>query len=215
MAKGKRKSKARVTAYTRNRERVMRYIRNQRKRGIEIDLYFPTEKELRKSGVRGQELASLTRTLKTLTPKVLKEEYGKPVTRIKEPKQETFKVPFHPAESHDVITSIIWNDFVEVVKNAHQDTRAMLQAWVNSMIEQNGKDAFMNAIRQAANEGKTLSYVMTYAKNTEMLYDFIETVLDNFPEQGVLYKEDTLDRMQYWQSLGDALEQDEDWQEPL
>ena len=210
----KRKSKARVTAYTRNRERVMRYIRNQRKRGIEIDLYFPSEKELRKSGVRGQELASLTRVLKTLTPKALK-EYGRPVTKSKELTQETFKAPFHPAASHDVITSIIWSDFVDVVKTAHQDTRAMLQAWVSSMIEQNGKDAFMDAIRQAANEGKTLSYQMTYAKNTEMLYDFIETVLDNIPEQGVLYKEEMLDRMQYWQSLGDALEQDEDWQEPL
>lgn len=215
----RKKSKTRPTAYTRNRERIMRYIRAQRKRGIEIDLYFPTEREVRKSGVRGQELASLTRILKTLTPKVLKEEYGKSITdqRPEQPStnEQGFSAPFNPATFHDIVTSILWNDFIEVVKIAHKDTRAMLQAWVNSMIAENGKDAFMEAIRGAADNGKVLTYQMTYAKNIDMLYDFIEVVLDNFPDQGVLYKDETLDRVKFWQSLGDALEQDEDWQEPL
>lgn len=59
------------TKYTKNRNRVTSYIRRLRKKGLQLDLYFPTERELRKEGIKGTELAKLTRQLKTYTPKVL------------------------------------------------------------------------------------------------------------------------------------------------
>lgn len=62
------------TAYTRNRERIMRQLRRERARGKETFLpYIPTERELRKQGVKGKELAALTRELKKITPKKIRE----------------------------------------------------------------------------------------------------------------------------------------------
>lgn len=62
------------TAYTRNRERIMRQLRRERARGKETFLpYIPTERELRKQGVKGKELAELTRELKKITPKKIRE----------------------------------------------------------------------------------------------------------------------------------------------
>lgn len=62
------------TAYTRNRERIMRQLRRERARGKETFLpYIPTERELRKQGVKGKELSALTRELKKITPKKIRE----------------------------------------------------------------------------------------------------------------------------------------------
>ena len=62
------------TAYTRNRERIMRQLRRERAREKKTFLpYIPTEKELRKQGVKGKELAALTRELKKITPKKIRE----------------------------------------------------------------------------------------------------------------------------------------------
>lgn len=66
--------KRKQTAYTRNRERIMRQLRRERERGKETFLpYIPTERELRKQGVKGKELSALTRELKKITPKKIRE----------------------------------------------------------------------------------------------------------------------------------------------
>lgn len=77
-------AKKRKTQYTKQRNRVTSYIRKMRNKGVEIDLYFPTELELRKSGVKSSELGALTRKLKQLTPKELK----KLAIVVTEPTQE-------------------------------------------------------------------------------------------------------------------------------
>lgn len=52
----------------------MRQLRRERARGKETFLpYIPTEIELRKQGVKGKELASLTRELKKITPEKIRE----------------------------------------------------------------------------------------------------------------------------------------------
>ena len=40
-------------------------------------------------------------------------------------------------------------------------------------------------------------------------------MLDYLPDEGILYKEEMLDKIEYMKRLGDALEQDEDWEYPL
>lgn len=86
-------SKRRKTQYTRQRNRVTSYIRKLRKKGLEVDIYFPTELELRKAGVKGSELGALTRKLKQYTPEVLKQlatTIYKPTQEIKR-KRESLK----------------------------------------------------------------------------------------------------------------------------
>lgn len=88
-------AKKRKTQYTRQRNRVTAYIRKLRKTGLVVDLYFPTEHELRKSGVKGSELTKLTRELKKIKPKELR-SVAKPLTINK---QEPTNTPgFEPPE---------------------------------------------------------------------------------------------------------------------
>lgn len=68
MARKKKQTKS--TAYSKQRERVLSFIRRAEKRGYFLNQEFslPTETELRKSGVKGAKLAARTRQLKRLTP---------------------------------------------------------------------------------------------------------------------------------------------------
>lgn len=68
MARKKKQTKS--TAYSKQRERVLSFIRRAEKRGYFLTHEFslPTETELRKSGVKGAKLAARTRQLKRLTP---------------------------------------------------------------------------------------------------------------------------------------------------
>ena len=66
------KRKKKVSAYTRNRNRINSYIRRLNKQGLITDLYIPTEKMMRDQGVKGAELTKLTLELKSLTPEKLK-----------------------------------------------------------------------------------------------------------------------------------------------
>jgi hypothetical protein len=67
-----------TTQYTKQRNRILRYINRQKKKSLVTDLYFPTEKELRKQGVKGKELTKLTNELKRLTSKNLKGYFYNP-----------------------------------------------------------------------------------------------------------------------------------------
>lgn len=88
-------AKRRKTQYTTQRNRVTSYIRKLRKKGLEVDIYFPTELELRKTGINGSELSKLTIKLKQYTAKVLKQI----ATPIPQPTQEPTNTPgFVPPE---------------------------------------------------------------------------------------------------------------------
>lgn len=68
MARKKKQTKS--TAYSKQRERVLSFIRRAEKRGYFLTQEFslPTETELRKTGIKGAKLAARTRQLKRLTP---------------------------------------------------------------------------------------------------------------------------------------------------
>lgn len=68
MARKKKQTKS--TAYSKQRERVLSFIRRAEKRGYFLtqEFSFPTETELRKTGIKGAKLAARTRQLKRLTP---------------------------------------------------------------------------------------------------------------------------------------------------
>ena len=40
-------------------------------------------------------------------------------------------------------------------------------------------------------------------------------MIDYLPDEGVLYKEQMLDKVEYMKRMGDALEQEEDWEYPF
>lgn len=81
------------------------------------------------------------------------------------------------------------------------------------MISENGKHSVAKMLNDGAEAGNILTWDIAYKVDQAVTY--ISNMLDYLPDQGVLYKEETLDRVEYMKRFGDALEQDEDWEEPV
>ena len=206
-------AKRRKTQYTKQRNRVIAYIRKLRKQGLEVDLYFPTELELRKSGVKGTELAGLTRKLKQLTSKELK--------RLATPKptQEPTNTPgFIPPENISEDESFFDNVVISqwygtLGEFSNGEAYNLLRSWMGNTIRTEGKHNTAVMLQDGAENGHLLTWEVVYRHDNAVLY--IGYMLDYLPDEGVLYKEETLDKIEYMKRLGDALEQDEDWEYPL
>lgn len=206
-------AKRRKTQYTKQRNRVVAYIRKLRKQGLEVDLYFPTELELRKSGVKGAELAGLTRKLKHLTSKELKQ------LATPKPTQEPTNTPgFIPPENisedetfFDNVVISQWYGTLGEFSNG--EAYNLLRSWMGNTIRTEGKHNTAIMLQDGAENGHLLTWDVVYKHDNAVLY--IGYMLDYLPDEGVLYKEETLDKIEYMKRLGDALEQDEDWEYPL
>ena len=62
---------AKKSAYTKQRNRIMSYMRRQYKKGVIYDIEIPTEKQLKKQGIKGKDITKLVRELKAITPKTI------------------------------------------------------------------------------------------------------------------------------------------------
>lgn len=206
-------AKRRKTQYTKQRNRVIAYIRKLRKQGLEVDLYFPTELELRKSGVTGTELAGLTRKLKQLTHKELKQ------LATPKPTQEPTNTPgFIPPENISEDESFFDNVVISqwygtIGEFSNGEAYNLLRSWMGNTIRTEGKHNTAIMLQDGAENGHLLTWEVVYKHDNAVLY--IGYMLDYLPDEGVLYKEEVLDRIEYMKRLGDALEQDEDWEYPL
>lgn len=201
------------TQYTKQRNRVIAYIRKLRKQGLEVDLYFPTELELRKSGVKGTELAELTRKLKQLKPKELKQ------LATPKPTQEPTNTPgFIPPENMSQDESFFDNVVISqwygtLGEFSNGEAYNLLRSWMGNTIRTEGKHNTAIMLQDGAENGYLLTWDVVYKHDNAVLY--IGYMLDYLPDEGVLYKEEILDKIEYMKRLGDALEQDEDWENPL
>ena len=200
-------AKKRISAYTRNRNRIMSTIRRMKAKGFSSELYFPTEKELRLQGVHGKELTRLTRELKSWTAKSLKEY-------IISENETTFEPPYNPSDDTTFFDEIVINNWILKLNSFTQgEAQNLLKAWLSSMISENGKHNVAKMLNDGAEAGNILTWDIAYKVDQAVTY--ISNMLDYLPDQGVLYKEETLDRVEYMKRFGDALEQDEDWEEPV
>lgn len=200
-------AKKRISAYTRNRNRIMSTIRRMKAKGFSSELYFPTEKELRSQGVKGKELTALTRELKSWTAKSLKEY-------IISEDETTFEPPYNPSDDTAFFDEVVINQWILKLNSFTQgEAQNLLKAWLSSMISENCKHSVAKMLNDGAEAGNILTWDIAYKVDQAVTY--ISNMLDYLPDQGVLYKEETLDRIEYMKRFGDALEQDEDWEDPV
>ena len=201
-------AKKRISAYTRNRNRIMSTIRRMKAKGFSSELHFPTEKELRSQGVHGKELTRLTRELKSWTAKALKEYI------ISENNEPQFEPPYNPSDDTSFFDDVVINQWILKLNTfAQGEAQNLLKAWLSSMINENGKHNVARMLNDGAEAGNILTWDIAYKVDQAVTY--ISNMLDYLPDQGVLYKEETLDKVEYMKRFGDALEQDEDWEEPV
>lgn len=197
-------AKKRKTQYTIQRNRVTSYIRRLRKKGMEVDLYFPTELELRKSGVKGSELGALTRKLKQLTPKALK-QLAIPVS---EPTQEPTNTPgFIPPEniSEDAsfFDAVVISGFKSHVRQFNERASNLLLSWLDRLLQTNDSHDVATMLNDGAEDGNIVTYQIVYSQ--DKIFQYMSNMLEYLPEAGSLFKEEIMD----------AMEQEEDFEQPL
>lgn len=139
--------------------------------------------------------------------------------RLAEPRQEPtntqgFLPPENISEDESFFENVVisqWFATLELFSNG--EAYSLLRSWMASTIKTEGKHNTAIMLQLGAENGHLLTWEIVYKNDNAVLY--IGYMLDYLPDQGVLYKEETLDRIEYMKRLGDALEQDENWEYPL
>lgn len=89
----------------------------------------------------------------------------------------------------------------------------LLRSWMGQLVEQKGLHDVATMLQTAIDNGVILTWEQSY--NEEATERYIGNLLEYLPDEGVLYKDQQLDKLEYMKTLGDALEQDENWAYPL
>lgn len=216
------------TAYTRNRERIMSYIRSQRKKGVYIGINIPTEKQLRKQGVKGTELTKRTAELKKITPKTLKTEHiqakfdpetGEILEDYTHPKQTispitTNEPDFAPPPStigsdNLWITTIIGGWYTELERFTQGEYYTFLKSFMDKLIADNGEEDVAQALIEAGTDGVFLTWEVSYKE--EAYQSYCDSILDYLPESGDFYKDSMRD---FAREHSEDFESAEFWEEP-
>jgi hypothetical protein len=204
MAKRRKKQRTKKTQYTRQRDRIMRYNRTLRKKGLEVGIYFPTELELRKSGVKGSELSALTKELKQYTSKVLQQL----ATPIAQPEQEPTNTPgFIPpeniSEDESFFDKVVISGFKQHVRQFNERASNLLLSWLDRILATNDAHDVATMLNDGAEAGLIVSYQIVYSQ--DKLTQYMSEMLNYLPEAGSLFKAEMMD----------AMEQEEDFSSPL
>lgn len=193
-------AKKRVTAYTKNRNRILAYNRKLRKQGLDIGLYIPTERELRQSGVKGRELASLTRTLKSLTPKELR----KRAVEVKvETQPEEFVPPTNVSEDTTMYDEITISNFRAHVRQFNEKVQVIIFDWLNKLLSTQDKHDVAVMLNDGADNGNILTYQIVYSQDA--LTEYLSDMLDYLPEVGSLFKEQMMEAVEELESYDPIL----------
>lgn len=192
----KRKNK-KTTQYAKQRKRITNYISKLKRKGLSVSLYFPTELQLRKQGVKGKELTALTRVLKTITP-----EYLKSIAKEPEyiPTNEPDFLPETNINTDDTFfdqTTIA--QYKEHVRGFNEVCSNLLLGWLDRIISSNGVHDTAIMLNQGAEAGYIVTYQIAYDR--DKLMGYISAMMNYLPEAGTLFKEEMMD----------AFEQEEDY----
>lgn len=241
MTKVKKKSPA-EREYDKQVKRIKQFVRRAEKRGfIFPDNVIPdkpkritkasvrklskiTPKELYKKAEYGGEasegeIVSAKEGLE-LERKVRAKKASQTRKRKKEQKsqqstnEQGFKVPYNPTYEDSFYTRIViskWYATLDTFRNG--EAYNLLRVWLGNIIRFNGIENTAEMLTRGAEAGHLLTWEVVYKMNKATLY--IGYMVDYLPDQDIHYKDEVMDLVEYWKRLGDALEQEEDWEFPL
>lgn len=174
------------TAYTRERNRIMNYIRSLKRKGLYSDLYFPTEKQIRAEGVKGKELASLTRELKKWTSKELKSyvegEYEE---------KQTF-VPSSENILEQGISEIIVRNFKSDILRFPKQIADKIIELINTIISEQGVDSVAYSLQHMPMQ--FYEYIRRQGYDSESsIQEFSSTLIEYLPNASNQYKLDLME----------------------
>ena len=193
------KRKKKVSAYTRNRNRINSYIRRLNKKGFITDLYFPTERELKLQGIKGAELIHYTNELKKVTPDFLKGE-AIPIPKTSNNFNENgdLKVSDDGMFNRTVIADVKNN-----ILHYPKEIADKIISFIDQLITQQGIDDVVEAIMLTPD----LRYYLnksTYDSESA-LEDYATGIINALPNASEQYKMDLSDAFEF-NELGYTIE---------
>lgn len=195
--------KRRKTQYTRQRNRITSYIRKLRKKGIEVDIYFPTELELRKTGVKGSELVALTRKLKQYTPKVLK-QLATPIPHQAQEPTNTYD--FIPPENllEFGISNVIVQNFKSQILHFPKEIAEKIIYLIDTLVSEQGIDDVAYSLQHMPMQ--FYEYINRQGYDSDAsIQEFSSTLIEYLPSASDSYKADLMDAFEY-NELGYTIE---------
>ena len=160
-------------------------------------------------------------------PRIPKLQQSKPRTKVTKPQQPT-STSVVDMETGEVVTSMLpevntqvnfysqatiaqWK--LRIEQNPNGEAYNFLKNWLDDMIAQNGIDNVAEMLQKGTADGNIITWETVYKQGEAERY--ISTMLDYLPDQGELYKENVQDKFEYYKQMTDAMEQDEDWEDPV
>lgn len=228
MAKKKRKISATVKEYRKHRERIRRFIKRNEKRGFvfEGSVLPSIPKKITKASVRRlakltpEELYKKSSYVSRETGEVVEQSEARKMLRRlsakkagdtrKKKKEVTNRKDEHYNLNTDTsffgrTTIYVWK--AELAKFAHGEFYELLLSWMNSLIAENGEDNVAIMLQEAESNGVFLTWDVAYKENEMKRYT--ASLLDYMPDQGVMYKEQKLDALEYMKRIDTAIEENE------
>ena len=185
------KRKKKVSAYTRNRNRINSYIRRLNKKGLITDLYFPTERELKLQGIKGAELTRYTNELKKVTSDFLKGE-AIPIPKTPQNFNENgdLKVGDNGMFNRAVIADIKNN-----ISHYPKEIGYKVISLIDQLITQQGIDNVVEAITSSPD----LHYYLNKSKydSESALEDYATGIINALPSASDQYKMDLADAFEF------------------
>lgn len=171
-----------------NRNRILRYIK--RHKIIQyVDLYIPTELQLRKQGVKGKELAKLTRRLKGITPKYLKQEASQSKEReTRESKTDNVL--------ENGISQVIINNFKSQILHFPKEISDKVIAFTNTLINEQGIDSVAYSLEHMPLQFHEILNKTGYDSNSAM-QEFASSLVEYLPDASDAYKEELIEAFEY------------------
>lgn len=188
-----------TTVYTKQRNRIMRYINTLKRKGYKVELNIPTERQIRQSGVSGSELGKLSRELKKITPKTLK-SIAKEVERVE---KVTKDYPTSIQMSSSYSLTVIDNLRAELSKYK-SEIKDKILGLINQLITQQGAEDVAYALNNM-NENFFTSLYRAHFDSNSAIQNFSTSLIENLPEASEQYKKDLMDAFEN-EELGYTIE---------
>lgn len=133
------------------------------------------------------------------------------------PSQEPTNEPgFVPPENvstdfdfFDRVTILSWYNTLNMFTNG--EAYNLLRAWMDNTVAANGVHNTAVMLERAYDNGVILTWEIAYKGEAARMY--IGTLIDFIPDQGVIYKESVMDKLQYMSRLDEVFDELTEWGE--
>lgn len=131
----------------------------------------------------------------------------------KKPPQHPPQPPQPPLPPDDFMVRVIISNWLTLLRTCEKgEAYNLLLGWITQLRHDNGDVAVATMIEEGADSGNILTWDIIY--HNDKARQYMSALMENLPDQGVLYKDQMLDNEDYLRRLADAFEQNEDWELP-